>query len=67
MNEENYNYSNQKKSSLQKIDFSLYSKEKVIEKYEEILVQREKHLIEISKELGELNEKNSKVKFNKIK
>jgi len=63
MKEEKYNYSNEKKSSLQKIDFTNYSKEKVIEKYEEVLIQREKHLVELSKELGELNEKTSKVNF----
>lgn len=52
-----------KKSSLQKIDFSQYTKEKVIEKYEEILIQREKQLLELSYELGILNEKVSKVKI----
>lgn len=52
-----------KKSSLQNIDFSQYSKEKVIEKYEEILIQREKQLYELSYELGILNEKNAKVNF----
>ena len=62
MKEEKYNFSDEKKSSLQKIDFTNYSKEKVIEKYEEILLQREKHLTELSYELGELNEKTSKVK-----
>lgn len=60
MTEEKYNFSDEKKSSLQKIDFSSYSKEKVMEKYEEILIQRERHILELSKELGELNEKNSK-------
>ena len=61
MKEEKYNYNNEKRSSLQKLDFSLYTKEKVIEKYEEVLIQREKHLIELSYELGVLNEKVSKV------
>lgn len=50
------------KSSLQNIDFSEFTKEKVIEKYEEILIQREKQLLELSYELGILNEKVSKVK-----
>lgn len=50
------------KSSLQNIDFSEFTKEKVIEKYEEILIQREKQLFELSYELGILNEKVSKVK-----
>lgn len=52
---------NDKKSSLQNIDFSEYTKEKVIEKYEEILIQREKQLLELSYELGILNEKVAKV------
>lgn len=52
---------NDKKSSLQNIDFSDYTKEKVIEKYEQILIQREKQLLELSYELGILNEKVSKV------
>jgi len=58
---------NDKKSSLQNIDFSEYTKEKVIEKYEEILLQREKQIIELSYELGILNEKVSKVKYNILK
>jgi len=61
MTENIVNY-NDKKSSLQNIDFSQYTKEKVIEKYEEILMQREKQLVELSYELGILNEKVSKVK-----
>jgi hypothetical protein len=52
-----------KKSSLQNVDFLEYTKEKVIEKYEEILIQREKQLLELSFELGILNEKVSKVKI----
>ena len=62
MTENKINF-NEKKSSLQNIDFSQYTKEKVIEKYEEILIQREKHLLELSYELGILNEKVAKVKI----
>ncbi len=62
MTENKINFS-EKKSSLQNIDFSQYTKEKVIEKYEEILIQREKHLLELSYELGILNEKVAKVKI----
>lgn len=62
MTENKINF-NDKKSSLQNIDFSEYTKEKVIEKYEEILIQREKQLLELSYELGILNEKVSKVKI----
>lgn len=62
MTEDKINF-NDKKSSLQNIDFSEYTKEKVIEKYEEILIQREKQIFELSYELGILNEKVSKVKI----
>lgn len=66
MTENKINF-NDKKSSLQNIDFSDYTKEKVIEKYEEILLQREKQITELSYELGILNEKVSKVKCNILK
>ena len=62
MTENKINF-NDKKSSLQNIDFSEFTKEKIIEKYEEILIQREKQLLELSYELGILNEKVSKVKI----
>ena len=52
---------NDKKSSLQNIDFTDFTKEKVIEIYEEALIRKEKQIRDLSHELGILNEKLSKV------
>jgi hypothetical protein len=54
---------NIKKSSLKYFNFEGMSNEKIIEKYDEVLAQREKQIEILSHEVGVLNEKLSNVKF----
>jgi hypothetical protein len=54
---------NNKKSSLKFFNFEGMSLEKIIEKYEEVLFQREKQVETLAHEVGIINEKLSNVLF----
>ena len=50
-------------SSLSQYDFSSFSKDQIIDKYEKVLASREKQLQDLSMMIGSYNEKVSDVNF----
>jgi hypothetical protein len=54
----------EKKSSMRFFNFDGMTLEKALEKYEEILFNREKQITDLSTEVGSLNERLSNVSIN---